>query len=88
VRRFRGFARLTKSPQRRARTAPHPSGHPDRCAALTRSGAQIWEFNASSRKEWQRTKSRNNEDRTPAPLWRVFGSIRNPAYEPRAESGT
>ena len=38
---FAGFARLTKSPQRRARTAPHPSGLPDRCAALTRSGFQL-----------------------------------------------
>ena len=24
----------------------------------------------------------------PPHFWRVFGSIRNPAYEPRAESGT
>ena len=24
----------------------------------------------------------------PGPLWRVFGSVRKPDYEPRAESGT
>jgi hypothetical protein len=52
----------------------------------------IWVFNASSRtfakKSDSGTKSRNYEDRTPAPLWRVFGSVRKPDYEPRAESGT
>jgi len=45
-------------------------------------------FNASSRKRDIGTKSRNYEDRTPASFWPVFGSVRKPDYEPRAESGT